>query len=44
MGGTSGIAALAQVVQATHGVDEQIEWRELEEIWGTRFPSLGRGP
>ncbi|MFJ4059246.1 SMI1/KNR4 family protein [Streptomyces albogriseolus] len=39
MGGTSGIAALAQVVPATHGVDEQIEWRELEEIWGTRFPA-----
>ncbi len=39
MGGTSGIAALAQVVPTTHGVDEQIDWRELEKIWGTRFPA-----
>ncbi|MGW3829156.1 SMI1/KNR4 family protein [Streptomyces sp. NPDC005071] len=39
MGGTPGVAALAQVVSTTHGVDERIDWSELEEIWGTRFPA-----
>ncbi|MFI5571949.1 SMI1/KNR4 family protein [Streptomyces sp. NPDC051740] len=39
MGGTPGMAALAQVVSTTHGVDERIDWSELEETWGTRFPA-----
>ncbi|WP_309484479.1 SMI1/KNR4 family protein [Streptomyces himalayensis] len=39
MGGNVETAALAQVVPTTQGVDEQIDWSELEEIWGTRFPA-----
>ncbi|MER5176924.1 SMI1/KNR4 family protein [Streptomyces sp. NPDC002896] len=39
MGGNAEIAALAEVVPTTQGVAEQIDWSELEEIWGTRFPA-----
>jgi hypothetical protein len=39
VGGNVETAALAQVVPTTQGVDEQIDWSELEEIWGTRFPA-----
>lgn len=39
MGGNPQVAALAQVVSVTHGVDERIDWSAVEEIWGTPFPA-----
>ncbi|MBL1093365.1 SMI1/KNR4 family protein [Streptomyces sp. NPDC001739] len=39
MGENSQVAALAKVLPMAHGVNERIDWREVEEIWGTRFPA-----
>ncbi|MGW2180608.1 SMI1/KNR4 family protein [Streptomyces sp. NPDC001732] len=39
MGTTPGTTKLERVVPTTHGVDERIDWSEVEEIWGTRFPA-----
>ncbi|OAH13409.1 SMI1/KNR4 family protein [Streptomyces jeddahensis] len=39
MSGNPETAALAEIVPTAQGVDEQIDWGELEEIWGTRFPT-----
>lgn len=33
------MAALSRVVPTAGGVDERIDWSEVEEIWGTRFPA-----
>jgi hypothetical protein len=33
------IAALAQVLPASQGVDERIDWSKVEQIWETRFPA-----
>ncbi|MFE2140492.1 SMI1/KNR4 family protein [Streptomyces sp. NPDC059456] len=33
------VAALAELMPVTGGVDEQVDWREVEAAWGTRFPS-----
>ncbi|MFE4859810.1 SMI1/KNR4 family protein [Streptomyces sp. NPDC056670] len=39
MRGTDAVAALAEFMEVAHGVDEQIDWTEVEAAWGTRFPS-----
>ncbi|MFE7616185.1 SMI1/KNR4 family protein [Streptomyces sp. NPDC057496] len=39
MSTTPGTTALEQVVPTTPGVDERIDWSEVEGIWGTRFPA-----
>ncbi|MDK0524718.1 SMI1/KNR4 family protein [Streptomyces sp. ML-6] len=39
MSTTPGTAALEQVVPTAPGVDERIDWSEVEGIWGTRFPA-----
>ena len=33
------IKALEQIMPATHGADEDIDWRAAEAAWGTRFPA-----
>lgn len=39
MRGTEAVAALAELMPVTVGVDEQVDWDEVEAAWGTRFPS-----
>ncbi|MEU7606148.1 SMI1/KNR4 family protein [Streptomyces sp. NPDC040724] len=33
------IKALEQIMPATHGADEDIDWPAAEAAWGTRFPA-----
>ncbi|MGZ9931513.1 SMI1/KNR4 family protein [Streptomyces sp. NC-S4] len=37
--GLDAVAALAELIPVAHGVDERIDWAEVEAAWGTRFPS-----
>ncbi|MFE2246652.1 SMI1/KNR4 family protein [Streptomyces lavendulae] len=37
--GTDAVAALAEIMPVTDGVDERLDWGEVEAAWGTRFPS-----
>ncbi|WP_405427902.1 SMI1/KNR4 family protein [Streptomyces erythrochromogenes] len=39
MHGTDAVAALAELMPVTDGVDERVDWSEVEAAWGTRFPS-----
>ncbi|WP_331732792.1 SMI1/KNR4 family protein (plasmid) [Streptomyces avidinii] len=39
MRGTDAVAALAELIPVTDGVDERVDWGEVEAAWGTRFPS-----
>ncbi|NXY94756.1 hypothetical protein HYE82_10200 [Streptomyces sp. BR123] len=39
MRGRDAVAALAELIPVAHGVDERIDWSEVEAIWGTPFPS-----
>ncbi|MFI0715039.1 SMI1/KNR4 family protein [Streptomyces inhibens] len=39
MDGSNSVAALTRLMPTTYGVDERIDWSEVEEIWQTRFPS-----
>ncbi|ADI06797.1 hypothetical protein SBI_03676 [Streptomyces bingchenggensis BCW-1] len=39
MGGDESVAALAPLIPVADGVDERIDWSEVEGIWGRRFPS-----
>ncbi|MEU3776347.1 SMI1/KNR4 family protein [Streptomyces sp. NPDC032472] len=39
MRGTDAVAALAELMPVTHGVDERVDWAEVEAAWGTRFPA-----
>ncbi|MER5807560.1 SMI1/KNR4 family protein [Streptomyces sp. NPDC002033] len=39
MRGTDAVAALAELMPVTDGVDERVDWGEVEAVWGTRFPS-----
>ncbi|MER7789066.1 SMI1/KNR4 family protein [Streptomyces sp. NPDC097640] len=39
MGGDDSVAALAPLMPVADGVDEGIDWGEIEGIWGRRFPS-----
>ncbi|WP_457034121.1 SMI1/KNR4 family protein [Kitasatospora sp. P5_F3] len=39
MRGTDAVAALAELMPVTDGVDERVDWGEVEAAWGTRFPS-----
>ncbi|MES4905694.1 MULTISPECIES: SMI1/KNR4 family protein [unclassified Streptomyces] len=39
MGGNDSVAALAPLIPVAGGVDERIDWSEVEGIWGRRFPS-----
>ncbi|MFD8981488.1 SMI1/KNR4 family protein [Streptomyces sp. NPDC059564] len=39
MRGRDAVAALAELMPVTHGVDERIDWSEVEAIWGTPFPT-----
>ncbi|MFG2341128.1 SMI1/KNR4 family protein [Streptomyces yangpuensis] len=39
MRGTEAVAALAELMPVTVGVDEQVDWDEVEAAWGIRFPS-----
>ncbi|MFI0729940.1 SMI1/KNR4 family protein [Streptomyces sp. NPDC021225] len=39
MGGNDSVAALAPLIPVADGVDEGIDWSEVEGIWGRRFPS-----
>lgn len=39
MRGTDAVAALAELMPVTDGVDERVDWGKVEEVWGTRFPS-----
>ncbi|MFB6581722.1 SMI1/KNR4 family protein [Streptomyces sp. NPDC056402] len=39
MRGTDTVAVLAELIPVAHGVDERIDWAEVEASWGTRFPS-----
>ncbi|MFD9412049.1 SMI1/KNR4 family protein [Streptomyces sp. NPDC059989] len=38
MRGIDAVAALAEIMPVAHGVDEQVDWIEVEAVWGTRFP------
>ncbi|WP_284575832.1 SMI1/KNR4 family protein [Streptomyces sp. 2P-4] len=33
------VKALEQIMPATHGADEDIDWRAAEALWNTRFPA-----
>lgn len=33
------IKALEQIMPATHGADEDIDWQAAEAVWGTGFPA-----
>ncbi|MEV7615983.1 SMI1/KNR4 family protein [Streptomyces sp. NPDC089799] len=33
------LVALERLMPATHGADEDIDWRAAEAAWGTRFPA-----
>ncbi|MFG2978371.1 SMI1/KNR4 family protein [Streptomyces sp. NPDC048331] len=39
MHGLDAMAALAELIPVTRGVDERVDWDEVEAAWGTRFPS-----
>ncbi|MFI7357565.1 SMI1/KNR4 family protein [Streptomyces avidinii] len=39
MRGTDAVAALAELIPVAQGVDERVDWDEVETAWGTRFPS-----
>ncbi|WP_328930078.1 SMI1/KNR4 family protein [Streptomyces sp. NBC_00190] len=39
MRGTEAVAALAEFMPVAHGVDERVDWGEVEAAWETRFPS-----
>ncbi|MEU8528941.1 MULTISPECIES: SMI1/KNR4 family protein [Streptomyces] len=39
MRGTDAVAALSELMPVALGVDERIDWSEVEAAWGTRFPS-----
>ncbi|MGW2271132.1 SMI1/KNR4 family protein [Streptomyces yangpuensis] len=39
MRGTDAVAALAELMPVADGVDERVDWAEVEAVWGTRFPS-----
>ncbi|WP_327381187.1 SMI1/KNR4 family protein [Streptomyces sp. NBC_01207] len=39
MRGTDAVAVLAELIPVAHGVDERVDWGEVEAAWGTRFPS-----
>ncbi|MFE1415281.1 SMI1/KNR4 family protein [Streptomyces sp. NPDC058746] len=39
MRGTEAVAALAELMPVAHGVDERVDWGEVEAAWETRFPS-----
>ncbi|MEU2393708.1 SMI1/KNR4 family protein [Streptomyces sp. NPDC007369] len=33
------MAVLSELMPVAHGVDERVDWGEVEAAWGTRFPS-----
>lgn len=39
MRGTDAVAVLAELMPVAGGVDERVDWAEVEAAWGTRFPS-----
>lgn len=39
MRGTDAVEALAELMPVADGVDERVDWAEVEAAWGTRFPS-----
>lgn len=39
MRGTDAVTALAELVPVAQGVDERVDWVEVEAAWGTRFPT-----
>ncbi|MFD8379708.1 SMI1/KNR4 family protein [Streptomyces sp. NPDC059679] len=39
MGGHDSVAALAPLIPVANGVDERVDWSEVEGIWGRRFPA-----
>ncbi|MGE7388186.1 SMI1/KNR4 family protein [Streptomyces sp. NPDC004126] len=39
MRGTDAVEALAELMPVTDGVDEHVDWGDVEAVWGTRFPS-----
>ncbi|MFF8864784.1 SMI1/KNR4 family protein [Streptomyces sp. NPDC015139] len=36
--GIAAVAALAMLLPVTAGVDEHVDWAEVEDAWGNRFP------
>ncbi|MGO4422648.1 SMI1/KNR4 family protein, partial [Streptomyces sp. MCAF7] len=39
MGGNDSVAALAPLIPVAGGVNERVDWSEVEGIWGRRFPA-----